>query len=175
MGARLGRAAVSHVDESPSAMPMRAVLDTSALVPGAQRDDLQALAQAGLYIGIWSPWIIAELNRVLTWQWIRASHGDLSRTNEKACSRAAKRMMTLLFTTFELVHPEPPYPPAWESLTDIWDQPIWAAAKLGRAAYVVSENTRHFPPTGPDGQHRHEGIVYRTGQAFIDQLSGREA
>ena len=70
-------------------MVIRAVLDTSALVPVAQREDLQALAQAGLYRGIWSPWIIAELNRVLTWRWIRAANGDISRTNEKACSRAA--------------------------------------------------------------------------------------
>jgi hypothetical protein len=175
MGVRLGSAAVSRQDRSPGVMPIRALLDTSALVPAAQREDLQALAQAGLYIGIWSPWVIAELNRVLTWKWIRASHGDLSRTNEKACSRAAKRMMALLFTTFVLVHPEPPYPPAWESLTDVWDQPIWAAAKLGGADHVVSENTRHVPPKGPDGRHRHEGIVYLTGQAFIDQLSGTRA
>jgi hypothetical protein len=94
-------------------MALRAVLDTSALVPAAQREDLQSLAQAGFYRGIWSPWIIAELNRVLTWRWIRASRGDLSRANERACSRAAQRMMALLYATFELVHPEPPYPPAW--------------------------------------------------------------
>jgi hypothetical protein len=150
---------------------LRAVLDTSALVPAAQREDLQSLAQAGIYRGIWSPWIIAELNRVLTWRWIRASHGDLSRANEKACSRAVQRMMALLFATFELVHPEPPYPPAWESLTDEWDQPIWAAAKLSGATHVVSENSRHFPSVGQDGLHSHEGIVYLTGQAFIDLLS----
>lgn len=61
MGVRLGRATVSQLDGSPSSMPLRAVLDTSALVPTAQREDLQALAQAGLYIGIWSPWIIVYL------------------------------------------------------------------------------------------------------------------
>jgi hypothetical protein len=155
-------------------MALRAVLDTSALVPAAQREDLQSLAQAEIYHGIWSPWIIAELNRVLTWRWIRASHGDVSRANEKACSRAAQRMMALLFATFRLVHPEPPYPPAWESLTDPWDQPIWAAAKLSGATHVVSENSRHFPPVGQDGQHSHEGIVYLTGQAFIDLLSMKQ-
>jgi len=148
------------------------VLDTSVLVPAVLREDLQALAQVGLFTGIWSPWIIAELNRVLTWKWIRAAHGDISRTNEKACARAAKRMMELLLATFELVHPQPPYPPAWESLADVWDQPIWAAAKLGRAQYVVSENTRHFPPMGQPGFHSYEGITYLTGQAFIDLLSG---
>jgi len=154
---------------------IRAVLDTSSLVPAAQREDLQSLAQADFYCGIWSPWIIAELNRVLTWKWIRAAYGDISRTNEKACSRAAKHMVTLLFATFELVHPEPPYPPAWESLTDPWDQPIWAAAKLSGADYVISENSRHFPPVEQDEQHRHEDIVYLTGQAFIDLLNGKHA
>ena len=153
-------------------MVIRAVLDTSALVPVEQREDLQALAQAGLYQGIWSPWIIAELNRVLTWRWIRAANGDISRTNEKACSRAAKRMMTLLLATFELVNPEPPYPPAWDSLADLWDHPIWAAAKQSGAQYVVSENTHHFPPTGQESQHSHEGIVYVTGQSFIALLTG---
>ena len=156
-------------------MAIRAVIDTSSLVPSTQREDLQSLAQAGIYRGIWSSWIIAELNRVLTWKWIRAANGDLSRTNEKACSRAAKSMMALLFATFELVHPEPPYPPAWESLTDTWDRPIWAAAKLSGARYVISENSRHFPPLGQDDRHGHEGIVYLTGQAFIDLLAGRHA
>jgi hypothetical protein len=41
-------------------MVIRAVLDTSALVPAVQREDLQALAQARLYQGIWLPWIFAE-------------------------------------------------------------------------------------------------------------------
>lgn len=135
------------------AVAVRAVLDTSALVPAVLRQDLQSLAQIGLFTGIWSPWIVAELNRVLTWRRIRAAHGDLSRSNEKACSRAAKRMMELLFATFELVHPLPLYPPAWESLADAWDQPIWAAAKVSQAHYVVSENRRHFPPRDQDGRH----------------------
>src|SRR5690242_19336865 len=63
-----------------STAPLRAVLDTSALVPSRMRRELQVAAQAGLYVGYWSPWIIAELNRVLTWRWIqRASPPDLSR------------------------------------------------------------------------------------------------
>jgi hypothetical protein len=44
-----------------------------------------------LYIGIWSPWIIAELNRVLTWDWIEHNRGS-----ERACSLAAKKMMEFL-------------------------------------------------------------------------------
>jgi hypothetical protein len=77
-----------------------------------------------------------------------------------------------LFATFELVHPQPPYPPEWEGLGDVWDQPIWAAAKASLAEYVVSENTRHFPPQDHEGLRRHEGITYLTRQAFISLLSG---
>jgi hypothetical protein len=78
----------------PEAQPtppatIRAVLDTSVLVPAALRQDLQSLAQANLFTGIWSPWIIAELNRVLTWRWIRAAKGDLSRANEQACIKVS--------------------------------------------------------------------------------------
>jgi len=61
----------SRRQERPASV--RAVLDTSVLVPVRLREDLQLLAQAGLFTGIWSPWIVAELNRVLTWKWIRAT------------------------------------------------------------------------------------------------------
>jgi len=151
---------------------IRAVLDTSVLFPAALREDLQSLAQAGLFIGIWSPWIIAELNRVLTWRWIRQAGGDLSRANERACGSAAKRMMEVLLATFEVALPQPPYPAAWGSLTDVWDQPIWAAARLAGARYVVSENTRHFPPRDESGEHSYEGITYLTAQAFIGIING---
>lgn len=49
-----------------SAAEIRAVLDTSVLAPPRLRRELQVAAQADLFVGYWSPWIIAELNRVLT-------------------------------------------------------------------------------------------------------------
>lgn len=64
----------------------------------------------------------------------------------------------------------PPYPPAWPTLTDLDAYPIWAAGKLGRADYVVSNNSRDFPPPGPDGRHRYEDIEYLTAQGFLDRL-----
>ena len=88
-------------------MTIRAVLDTSALVPAQQRHHLQQLAmsEVGLYTGIWSPWIIAELNRVLTWRWIKDPppgrvRNDLSDANERRCAQAAKSMMEVLLATF---------------------------------------------------------------------------
>lgn len=152
-------------------------MDTSSLVPARLRRDLQQAAQLGAFAGIWSPWIIAELNRVLTWQWIRRTHAErpaatLSVANERRCAEAAKIMMQLLLPVFELVTPLPPYPLAWETLTDVWDHPIWAAAKLGGAQYVVSENHRHFPPPDSDGRHVYEGIEYLSADAFLTLLNG---
>jgi len=140
---------------------IRAVIDTSCLVPFSLRVDLQQAAAFGAFTAVWSSWIIAELNRVLVWRWIKdppPTHppGDISFVNENRCSDSAKKMMELLLPVFAVVTPLPPYPPAWEKLTDRWDEPIWATAKIGGAQYVVSENTRHYPPRQPDGRHVHE-------------------
>lgn len=84
---------------------IRAVIDTSSLVPTRMRRELQQAAQLGAFIAIWSPWIIAELNRVLVWRWIKDSTpsraaGDLTDANERRCSEAAKLMMQWLLPTF---------------------------------------------------------------------------
>ena len=157
--------------------PIRAVVDTSSLVPARLRHDLQQAAQLGASIRLWSPWIIAELNRVLTWRWIKVplpgvSRADLSASNERRCSEAAKLMMEWLLPSFALVNPLPPYPPAWETLTDTWDLPIWAAAKLGRARYIISENTRDYPPRDAQGRAAYDGIEYLSGTTFLALLTG---
>jgi hypothetical protein len=135
------------------------------------RRDLQESAQLGLFTAIWSPWIIAELTRVLTWRWLERD-ADFLQGNWDRCGAAAKAMMTYLLTTFELVAPVPPYSPAWEQLQDAWDWPVWAAAKEGNAKYVVSENTHDFPPPLPDGRHEYGGIEYLTGSAFLAMILG---
>ncbi len=145
-------------------------------MPPGLRRELQQAAQLGAFAALWSPWIIAELNRVLTWLWIKQPRpgfapGDLSAANNRDCSLAAKTMMQLLITSFELVDPRPPYPPAWPTLTDDWDHPIWAAAAEGDARYVVSENTRDFPPRQPDGRHLYGAVEYLRGRAFLDRLA----
>jgi hypothetical protein len=150
---------------------IRAVVDTSSII--SHRLDLQPLAQEELFIAVWSPWIIAELNRVLTWHWLtRIRPGDISNDSYARCSQAAKTMMDLLLATFKLIHLEPPYPPAWDNLADTWDEPVWAAAKLSGAQYVVSQNTRDFPPKASDGRCVYEDIEYLTAEAFIALLKG---
>lgn len=156
-------------------MTVRAIVDTSSLVPSELRRELQQAAQLGAFTAIWSPWIIAELNRVLVWRWIKdppsdRSRDDLSDANERRCGEMANRMMEWLLPSFEVVSPVPPYPPPWESLTDRWDHPIWAAAVHGHAQYVISENRRHYPPRQPDGRHVYQSIQYLGGQAFLEML-----
>lgn len=167
---------IGAAGDAPRLSPIRAVVDTSALVPARLRRDLQQAAQIGAFVGIWSPWIIAELNRVLVWRWIKnappgRAPNDLSDANERRCSVAAKTMMEWLLPSFELVAPLPPYPPAWSALSDQWDHPIWAAAKLGRASYVVSQNTRDYPPVAHDGRRVYEGVEYLTGESFLSLLT----
>jgi len=154
---------------------VRAVVDTSSLVGYALRRDLQQAAQIGVFNAFWSPWIIAELNRVLVWRWIKDRTGnDLSRANENACSESAKAMMALLMPVFALVNPLPPYPLPWETLTDEWDHPIYAAAVASRAHYVISENTHDYPPRNADGFHLYNDIEYLSGQRFLNRIYGDE-
>ena len=153
------------------AMPRRAVIDTNVLFSSRMRAELQELALQGAFTAMWSPWIVAELNRVLVWQWIaERTKGDLSPANERACSQAAKKMMNLLISAFETVNPRPPYPDAWDRLSDADDHPIWAAAIAGKAQYVVSDNTDDYPPPQQDGRHIHQGIEYISGRDFLDLL-----
>jgi len=152
-------------------VPIRAVIDTNVLFAPRLRAELQELAFQGVFTAIWSPWIIAELNRVLVWRWItERTNNDLSPANERACSQSAKKMTQLLLSAFEVVNPRPPYPDACEQLTDIDDHPIWAAAVESGAHYVVSDNTSDYPPQQPDGRHIHQGIEYVPGSTFLAML-----
>ena len=144
---------------------IRAVLDTSTLVGSARRRDLQEAAALGLFEAIRSPWIVAELNRVLTWRAIERSGGDLSAARYKRLSVSSKAMMGYLTATFVVGDPKPPHPPPWDDLADPGDVPIWAAAKTSGATHVVSENTDDYPPRQPDGRHTYEGIEYLTRTA----------
>jgi len=145
------------------------------------RRDLQNAAQEGAFTALWSPWIIAELNRVLTWKWVERTAlpesvpsgvaCDLSAANWGRCSAAAAAMMEILAASFEVVAPRPPYPEAWDSLADPRDVPVWAAAVDGEAQYVVSDNRRDYPPRQGDGQYIYQGVEYLGGRDFLGRLA----
>jgi hypothetical protein len=131
-----------------------AVLDSSALVPRWARVRLQQLASepGAAYTPFWSEWIIAETWRVLTERWFRRQPSgdvpDLARLR-----RDANEMMRYLLRVMRLVTlrgysgAEP-----WPGLADANDRPIWQTAVVAGAQYVVSQNTRHFPPL-VEGRH----------------------
>jgi predicted nucleic acid-binding protein len=154
---------------------IRAVIDTSVLVPRRSREALQIAAQDSLYTALWSPWIIAELHRVLTWRWLKATNNDTSLDNQRRCSRAAKAMMQILVPTFELIDTRPPYPSAWDGFNDEDDMPIWATAIAGKATHVVSNNTRHYPPLQADGRHVYLGIEFISARDFLNLLYNNQA
>ena len=132
------------------------------------RRSLRITAAKGMYVGYWSPWIIAELARVLSWRWV-TTKGDTP-AQWAACSAASKTMMGILTATFITVDPKPPHPMAWVQLGDAGDVPVWAAAVAANVRYVVSENTRHFPPADAAGVRAHRGIVYITATVFLGQI-----
>lgn len=167
----MGACAIAGQSDTDGTTMIRAVVDTSSLVSVRLRRMLQQQAQLGTFEAIWSPWIVAELNRVLVWRWLKRTGYDVSAANQSTCGESAKLMMDYLIPFFTMVDPKPPYPPPWAELTDVWDYPVWAAAKESGVGYVVSENTRHYPPRGKDGRHVHEGITYIGGDAFVILLN----
>ncbi len=65
-------------------------------------------------------------------------------------------------------------PDPWPELTDRDDAPIWQTAVIAGAQYVVSNNTRHFPPL-VDGRHVYHGVEYVTAIEFIEDVLGLNA
>jgi hypothetical protein len=153
-----------------------AVLDSSALVPRWARERLQQLAlpPGPAFTPFWSEWIIAETWRVLAERWFRlltaGTTPDLPRLR-----RDANAMMRHLLPVMRLVTLRG-YggPPPWPGLTDVNDYPIWHTAIVAGAQYVVSQNTRHFPPL-VDGRHVYEGVEYVTAIEFIEDVLGASA
>lgn len=144
----------------------RAVLDTNVLYSHTRRTTLVGLVRLGRLEAIWSSWIVAELNRVLTWRW--AERYGVETTAQRMASVAAKEMMTYLLAAFTLVDPPLPHPTPWPELTDVWDVPIYATAVAADATYVVTDNFRHSPPRDPATKRRiWNGIEYVTYNHFV--------
>lgn len=105
--------------------PSRAVLDTNVLYSHTRRITLVGLVRLGRFEAIWSSWIVAELNRVLTWRW--AERYGIDAMAQRVASVSAKERMIYLLTAFELVDPPLPHPIPWPELDrcvgypDLWD------------------------------------------------------
>jgi len=157
--------------DKPREVP-RAVID--ACVFGHPRQWIAPLIDAAKHGDvdlIWSPVIIAETHRLLTWQWLRRRGGDLSRVSWRACSEAAKDFLHWVRWAFEVVDDRPPDEALWtDRPRDQWDIPLWNAAVRGRADFIVTENLRDGPPPDQDGVRRHGGIVFIHPNDFVQIL-----
>jgi hypothetical protein len=162
--------------ESPRPDLPTGVLDSSVLVPEWSRITLQRIAAAPEppYAPAWSEWIIAETWRILTQQWLER-YGRVSLPGERRLRTQANEMLRFLLAVMRLYSlrgysgPDP-----WPELTDVDDAPVWQTAVVAGARYVVSNNTRHFPPL-VNGRHTYRGVEYVTSIEFIEDVLGRDA
>lgn len=154
------------------------MLDTSVLVPHWSRVVLQRLAVEPLarYRPVWSEWIIAETWRVLTRKRVEAAARAGQPMDWATLERQANEMMWYLLPVMTTVPlgGSRTLPPPWPGFKDPNDVPVWATAKLAGAAYVVSHNTRHFPPL-VRGKHLYDGIEYLTAIELVEDVLGIDA
>lgn len=117
-----------------------AILDTCVLWPSLQRDFLMSMAVEGLYRPLWSEAILEELYR----------HEQIKLINRGAHPAEALARADKLLNNMR-VHFDDALIIGWEplegtyGLPDVDDEHVVAAAVVGGAGAIVSDNLRHFP------------------------------
>ncbi|MFM7174855.1 MAG: putative toxin-antitoxin system toxin component, PIN family [Caldilinea sp.] len=131
-----------------------AVLDTNVLI-GAQRRRLLILAALGSYRLVCSQYIIDEMRRVMARLGWSQGAAD---AQVQAILRVAELVDAQLLTSgsYEL----------W--LHDPKDHPIMATALISGVDYLVTANTRDFPP-----KKRFAGITVITPNAFLSIIESQ--
>ncbi len=117
-----------------------ALLDTSVLWPSLQRDFLLSLAIEGLYRPLWPTQILAELEYTETQQL-------LDRGEQPAAAAArASHLIDQMTTAFDdaLVENWEPHDGTF-NLPDPNDEHVAAAASVGGAGAIVTDNLKDFP------------------------------
>lgn len=117
-----------------------AILDTCVLWPSLQRDFLLSMAIEGLYRPLWSEAILEELHRHERYKLTERG------TQEHEALEQADRLLENMRAHFDeaLVT-------GWEPLEGTFDLPdvddghVLAAAVVGGAGVIVTDNLRHFP------------------------------
>lgn len=117
-----------------------ALLDTCVLWPSLQRDFLLSMAIEGLYRPLWSEAILEELHR-------HEQYKLIDRGSEPAAARTeADHLLANMREHFD----DAPVA-GWEplegsfGLPDVDDEHVLAAAVVGGAGAIVTDNLKHFP------------------------------
>ena len=117
-----------------------ALLDTSVLWPSAQRDFFLSMGIEGIFRPLWSSAILEELREAECWKLkgrgvpsvdARRRSQQLIFRMEKSFPDAKVKHWHHLVGTFQLPDPN--------------DEHVAAAAVVGGAGVLVTDNTRHFP------------------------------
>lgn len=134
---------------------LRATLDTSVLL-GIHRNELLRLAVGGKYTIVWSAYIIDEVTRKFREKgWRPEKAAELFKIIDNIAEIADYTMITA--GSYD------------EWLNDIDDHPIMATAIAGKVNYLVSSNTRDFPP-----KKRFAGITIVTPDTFVELICAKE-
>lgn len=129
------------------------VLDTSVLL-GIYRHQLLHYALAEEYTIVWSDFIIDELLRKFREMgWGHLKSRSLFRFIDQLAIKVEHQLIT--GGNYDV----------W--LDDLEDHPIMATAIVGRVDYIVTSNTKDFPP-----KKRFAGITIITPDAFLRLLEG---
>lgn len=117
-----------------------ALLDTNVLWPSLQRDFLLSLAAEGLYRPLWSDAILEELHEHEAHKLVRrgASHADALTRTEHLIDRLRSAFDDALVTGWEPLN-------GGFGLPDADDEHVVAAAMVGGAGVIVTDNLKHFP------------------------------
>lgn len=147
-----------------------AVIDACVFPRRSWLDPLLLSAREGYIVPFWSPCIITEVNRFLTWQWLRLYGGDQSPASWRACSADSKKWFSIMTSVFRVVDDCPPAEPVWDSPRDAWDIPLWSAAKRCDARFIVTANLKDGPPADENGLRIFEGVTWIHPEAFADEV-----
>lgn len=124
------------------------------------RHAIYLLARLGYVEAVWSPFIIAELTRIRVERAIRFG------MERPVYRERINRLIFLLSDTFRLANYSRHLADRMHHDPD--DEPILATALAAHASFVISLNTRHFPPGGTI-----LGVRFITPDEFVELLESR--
>ena len=149
-----------------------ALLDTSVLWPSTQRDFLLSLAAENVYRPLWSDAILEELEAHEALKLV-----DRGRANPQEAADRASRLVEEMRAGFDDASVI-----GWEGLEGTYglpdrdDEHVVAAAVVGNAGAIVTNNLRHFPPALiPSGIEVLSAQDFLTSQVSLNPVAGVRA